>query len=210
MGNMTFRVPESYRAYCTDAAVRTAVDHILDSRSLTLPADIDWRDLPAFHRAVLSAYQVRCEYAVFLIEFWDAVWKLALEKVDLGTTPEALTVGVSEEWGEQKLDTNTVWNASWFNRHFKFTTTGSSLYAGAMVEIDHVVLAIDYYDADNVQRTTELELGEKWPEDDIENGVAYTNKKLAPIRDGGIDLAPLREAADDALHAIRKAHVSDG
>ena len=205
---MTFKLPESYRAYCTDAAVRTAVDHILDSKSLSLPADIDWRDLPAFHRAVLSAHQVRCEYAMFLIEFWDAVWKLALETVDLGTTPETMTVAVSEEWGAQKLDTNTVWNASWFDRHFKFTNTGSSLYAGAMVDVDHVMLAIGYYDADNDQRTTELELGDKWPEDDIENGFAYTNKKLAPIRDGGIDLAPLREAADDALDAI-KAHESD-
>ena len=42
---MPFEMPESYRAYCTDAAVRTAVDHILSSadtrRGLGLPADID-------------------------------------------------------------------------------------------------------------------------------------------------------------------------
>ena len=205
---MTFKLTESYRAYCMDAAVRTAVDHILYSNSLSLPADIEWKDLPAFHRVVLSAHQVRCDYAMFLIEFWDAVWKPALEKFDLGTTLEAMTVAVSEEWGEQKLDTNTVWNSSWFNRHFKFTNTGSSLYAGAMVEVDHVMLAIDYYDAADVQRTTDLELGDKWPDDDIENGCAYTSKKLAPIQDGGIDLAPLRKAADDALDAI-KAHESD-
>ena len=35
-----------------------------------------------------------------------------------------------------------------------------------------------------------------------------TGKKLAPIRDGKVDLAPLRKAADDALAAI-KAHESD-
>ena len=90
--------------------------------------------------------------------------------------------------------------------YFKFTNTSSSLYAGAMVDVDHAMLAIDYYDAGDAQRTTELELGDKWPECD-ENGFAYTCKKLAPIQDGGIDLAPLRKAVDDALVAI-KTHES--
>ena len=53
---MPFAMPESYRAYCTDAAVRTAVNHILSSQNpkkpLGLPADIEWKDVPAFHRAV--------------------------------------------------------------------------------------------------------------------------------------------------------------
>ena len=79
-----------------------------------------------------------------------------------------------------------------------------------MVARKYLMLAFAYYDADDVQRTTELELGDKWPEDDIdENGFAYTRKKLAPIQNGGIDLAPLRKAADDALAAI-KAYESDG
>ena len=205
---MTFTLPESYRAYCSDAAVRTAVDHILASKSLSLPADIEWKDLPAFHRAVLSAHQVRCEYAMFLIEFWDTVWKPALEKFDLGPTREIMTVAESEKWADQRLDTNTVWNSSWFNRHFKFTNSGFSFYAGAMVDVDHVMLAIDYYDAAGVRRTADLELGEKWSEDEAKNDCAYTSKKLAPIQDGGIALAPLRKAASDALDAI-KAHESD-
>ena len=54
---MCIELPPSYRAYLSDAAVRTAVDRILsaDSRTpLALPADIEWQGLPAFHRAVLS------------------------------------------------------------------------------------------------------------------------------------------------------------
>ena len=46
---MTLKIPESYRAYCTDAAVRTAVEHLLGTKTLGLPADIEWKDLPAFH-----------------------------------------------------------------------------------------------------------------------------------------------------------------
>lgn len=202
-------LPESYRAYCEDDGVRPAVDHILESKSLSLYAGIKWKHLPAFHRAVLSANQVRCEYAIFQIEFWDAVWKQARKESDLGEALKALPVAESEKVWDQKLDTNTVWEKWWFYRCYKFTTTGSSFYAGTMVARKYVMLAIGYYDADDVQRTTELELGDKWPEDDIdEYGFAYTRKKLAPIQDGGIDLAPLRKAADDALAAI-KAHESD-
>ena len=87
---MMVKIHESYRAYCEDDGVRRAVNHILESKSLSLYAGIKWRDLTAFHRAVLSAHQVRCEYAIFQIEFWDAVWKPARKKVRLGGDTEGL------------------------------------------------------------------------------------------------------------------------
>ncbi len=205
---MMIELPPSYRAFCEDDGVRTAVDHILESKSLSLYAGIKWRDLSAFHTAVLSAHQVRCEHAIFLIKFWNDVWKSACKKSDLGATLKALTVADTEKrWG-QKLDTNTVWNKSWFIRGFRFTTTKSSFYAGAMADVDHVMLAIDYYDADGDQRTTDLELGDKWPEDKFENGYARTIKKIGRIRAGGVDLTHLCKAAGDALTAI-KAHEND-
>lgn len=207
---MTFKLPESYRAYCTDAAVRTAVEHILDSKSLPLPADIEWRDLPAFHRAVLSAHQVRCEYAIFQIELWDAVWKPVLAEFDFGTALEHLDVAASQECGGQALDTNTIWDQWWFGRSFKLAATGFSFVSGVYAYVDSVMLTIAYYDAKEIVRTDRLRLGDKWPEDDVEGDTAYTCKKLAPIRDGEVDPAPLREAADDALAAIRKTHARDG
>ena len=79
MTTMSFELPESYRAYCSDAAVRAAVDHILSANSktpLTLPADIEWKDLKAFHRAVLSAHQVRSEFAVSLIDLCGTCQRL--------------------------------------------------------------------------------------------------------------------------------------
>ena len=98
---MKFELPESYRAYCSDVAVRTAVDHILSADSktpLALPADIEWKDLPAFHRAVLSAHQVRCEFAVSLIEHWDAVWQALLDKWEFQSNLVPKTVAAAEEW----------------------------------------------------------------------------------------------------------------
>ena len=60
---MPFKIPESYLAYCTDRAVKLAVEHILEYETPGVPADLEWNDLPEFHRAVLSAHQVRCEFA---------------------------------------------------------------------------------------------------------------------------------------------------
>ena len=98
---MPVQIPESYRAYRTDRAVRTAVDHILESKSLSVPADLEWDDLPKFHRAVLSAHQVRCEFAIFLHELWDEVWQPAVERSEMELTP--YTVADTQEYGGYAL-----------------------------------------------------------------------------------------------------------
>ena len=74
-----FTLPESYCAYLEDAAVRSAIDHILDGKKLEVPADLEWDRLPDFHAAVLAAHQVRCDYANALHGLWSKVWQPALE-----------------------------------------------------------------------------------------------------------------------------------
>ena len=205
---MKFELPESYRAYCSDVAVRTAVDHILsaDSKtSLALPADIEWKDLPAFHRAVLSAHQVRCEFAVSLIELWDAVWQRALDGGDLQSNLVRSTVADAAEWWD-KLDTNTVWIDGQFFQVFDIGETGFGLGLGACVKIERVRLLLSLYkdDTDNI---TGLDLGDGWPRHDLVDDVAWTGEDLAPIQDEGtIDLDLVRKAAEDALVAVG-AHV---
>ena len=54
-----------------DAAVRSAVNHILDSKKLEVPADLEWDRLPDFHAAVLAAHQARCDYATALHGLWS-------------------------------------------------------------------------------------------------------------------------------------------
>ena len=112
-----YQIPESYRAYCNDRVVRTAVEHILNkSDKLDVPPDIEWDELPKFHRAVLSAHQVRCEYANHLIDLWECIWQPALDECGLEVTPR--TIADTEEWLEQKLDTYTIFENSWFSRVF--------------------------------------------------------------------------------------------
>ena len=207
---MKFELPESYRAYCGDVAVRTAVDHILSADSktpLALPADIEWKDLPAFHRAVLSAHQVRCEYAVFLIELWDAVWQRALDRWEFQSNLVRSTVADAAEWWPQKLDTNTVWDEGHFFLQFNIGETNPQLGLGAYIEIDRVRLSLSLVGKDKTEYTTELDLGDAWPKQDLEDEIAWTSEDLAPIQDEGtIDLDLVRKAAEDALAAVG-AHV---
>ena len=208
---MSFELPESYRAYCSDAAVRTAVDHILSADSkkpLTLPGDIEWNDLKAYHRAVLSAHQVRCEFAVSLIDLWDAVWQRALDRWEFqsGLAPE--TIVAAEKWWPQKLDTNTVWNNGHFFRKFNMGATCETgvplgLGLGAYIEIERVQLSLSLWAEGETDYMNGLDLGEGWPEQDREEEIAWTCKSLAPIRDDGtIDLELVRKAAEGALAAV--------
>jgi len=203
---MSFELPESYRAYCKDAAVRTAVDHILSADSktpLTLPADIEWKDLKAFHRAVLSAHQVRCEFAVFLIDLWDAVWQRTLDGWEFRSSLVPATVAAAEEWWPQKLDTNTVWKDGRFFRLFNMGEINPQLGLGVQLQIERVRLSFSLWADDDTDYMTGLDLGEGWPQQDREEEIAWTCKSLAPIRDDGtIDLDPVRKAAEDALAAV--------
>ena len=203
---MSFELPESYRAYCSDAAVRTAVDHILSADSkkpLALPSEIEWNDLPAFHRAVLSAHQVRCEFAVSLIDLWDAVWQRALDRWEFHSHLAPSTVAEAEGWRPQKLDTYAVWNPGHFFKLFNIDETSLQLGLGALIELERVRLSLSLYGKDETEYTTGLEIGDGWPKQYLEDDIAWTCKSLAPIRDDGtIDLELVRKATEDALTAV--------
>ena len=205
---MQFELPESYRAYCSDTAVRTAVDHILSADSkapLALPADIEWQDLPAFHRAVLSAHQVRCEFAVFMIKLWNAVWQPALDRCENGRDPKSQSVADTQIWHSRALDTNTVWADGWYGRNFDVDRKNLDLALAVQVgSLNELQLSLCLWGKDDTDHTTGVDFGDGWPEQDCEEGVAWTGKDLAPIgNDGTIDLQLVRKAADDALAAVR-------
>ena len=205
---MQFALPESYRAYCTDAAVRTAVDHILSSADrkggLGLPPDADWNDLPAFHRAVLSAHQVRCERAIFLIDLWDAVWEPALAESGLQGDLNPCTVTDTELWNGAKLDPNTVWDNRWFGRNFNVGGARYTIAPGVSDDAVRARLSISFWGADETDLTTGGSFGNDWTEPDLQDVCVWTDKGLGSIRDDGtIDLDRLRKAAGDAVAAVR-------
>ncbi len=204
---MSFNLPESYKAYCSDTLVRTAVDHIFSSegskKQLALPPDIEWKDLRAFHRAVLSAHQVRCEYSSLLLDLWDAVWQPALRKCNFETDIEPKSIYDSEKCIGQTLDTYTIWNESSFHRVFAIGS-GFVISPGVEAGTEDVRLWFSIWGADDTDHTTGRNFGRDWPGDETEDGYAYTRRNLVRIKDHGtIDLNALHKAAADALAAVR-------
>ena len=195
---MPIQVPESYRTYCADRAVQTAVEHILNQR-LRVPADLEWNHLPDFHRAVLSAHQVRCEFAIFLHELWNAAWQPAVN----GRGFTSKTVADSQKWvGKDNLDTYSIWTDGGFAHAYNIASTSYEFSIGTFAGIERVQLSLYLWDGENAP-TSELGLDECWPNID-DDYIAWSSKELAPIVDGGIEVDRLAKAAEQALTAIEQ------
>lgn len=77
MTESTIKIPDSVLSYMNNESVRTAVDNLLGKKDAEkkIPNDITtWAEARGYHRALLSAYQVRSEFAIFLFDLMDAVW----------------------------------------------------------------------------------------------------------------------------------------
>ena len=105
-----FTLPPSFRSYCKDRAVRSAVDHILDcGKKLKVPADLEWDRLPDFHAAVLAAHQVRCDYATALHGLWNEVWQPALDDCGFADSLEPLSLNEAQEYSDYPGDAYSLW-----------------------------------------------------------------------------------------------------
>jgi len=56
------------------------VEHLLEQTDERLPAGLSWQDVRAYHEARLAALKVRADFALLLLDVWDASWKQALER----------------------------------------------------------------------------------------------------------------------------------
>ena len=202
---MLFLLPPSYAAYAAQKEVRAAVDHVLGSKQLDVPSDLDWDQLPDFHAAVLAAHQVRCEYASALCGLWDEIWQKALDSS--GLEFEALSVAETQEWQmrewkSSQLETNDVWDSKWFSRPLR--KNGFCVYLGVWLEISGVRLGLWFArESDDQDKTPNLSLEKiNWSRALEDDDYYYTGKGIAPISGDGIELDGLNDAAKQALAAI--------
>jgi hypothetical protein len=69
------QIPPSVLAYMTREPVRAATDQLLGHSGKSTAMGVDtWADVKNYHRALLSAQQIKAEFAVFLIDLWEEVW----------------------------------------------------------------------------------------------------------------------------------------
>ena len=194
---MSFCLPESYASYVAEPAVRTAVDHILASKSLEVPDGLDWGQLPDFHAAVLAAHQVRCDYASALQRLWDAVWQRAIDEAEEGEDLEALSIAETAEL-YSGLDAVSLFQSGIFAH--AYTRRDSRIYLGVSLDLREAWL-IFWFGKANDDLAAGLLSGDDWdPEPDIWGYWSKTG--LARIEAGCVPLKRLKAAAAGALAAI--------
>ena len=198
--------PKSYQTYCDDQAIRTAVDHLLAASSngsndaLNLPEDIKWDDMLAFHRALLSAHQIRSEYAIYLIDLWNTVWEPTLVVSNIGLKP--MTVKECEKLTTCALDTYSTWKNQEFYRSYYVADSSFTLALGTADYHEGPNLWFSCWDEDNT--SIEFESNEHWSHQEQDNeGWFRTRDNFVIVQEnGGLDTARLKEAAIEILKAV--------
>ena len=194
-----FTFPESYRAYLKDPAVRSAVHHILDSRKLEVPADLEWCRLPDFHAAVLAAHQVQCDFATALHDLWSKVWLLAPEDSGFADSLKPLPFNEQREQSTYPCDTYSLWGPGVLD--CVYGKGDHKVGLGVVIDVKQTWLTIWLLDGNGGDLTTSLGLDGDW-NSELDGGYLRSREELAPISDDGIILDPLRRAAKRALQEI--------
>lgn len=187
---MHFSLPESYADYTTRKDVRTAVDHLLDSKTLEVPSDLDWNQLPDFHAAVLAAHQVRSEYASAIQRLWNECWQTVLGASDLAL--EACSISETQEWYGLSFDTASVWTNKIFARAYDM----EAFKIGVGVSLDRHEARLKFWleDENGADRSIDCLTQADWEAEAVVYGY-WTNKELAPTSNGGLELDRLNSVA---------------
>ena len=198
-----FTLPPSYHAYCKDRAVQSAVDHILNHRKkLEVPPDLEWDSLPDFHAAVLSAHQVRCDFATALHGLWMGVWQNALDDCRSTESLEPLSIQEQQEHSAYPCDTYSLWDSGFLERVYEACEHRIGL--GVLIDTEQAWLAMWLLDGPGNDLTGTLALGDDWVSEPDDEGYMVSRDDLARFASNGrcISLDSLRRAAQRALQEI--------
>lgn len=199
---MTFRLPESYASYITDLTIRTAVDHLLDEKE-PIPSDMEWHELNDLQKSEFAAFQVRCDYAVFLHDVWQSVWSGVCDRISSKIRLNRLSIGDShnhllKHYGRKQVEYRPrgLWNSQEFAQIFDLGTTGKVIEMWVVTyNHDQVQLSVVLLDQVGNDITNDLKLGTDWTDEEIDDGYVYTKSGLAFFDENSIELGPLIEAA---------------
>ena len=207
---MNVSVPESYRDFINDKVINSVVEHLLELPDTDLPVD-EWDEVPAYYQSWLSAQKVKTDYALFLFDLWDAVWKPALEVAGIG---DELSIDEVRRISKSHRPTREdIWQDG-LNRLFRTRYQGRNVLLQTWIGDDgvngaHILAAL--YDADSKEEITEqiisslLAVSDRWQEE-------LDDDDFCRLKDGSclilhkdslaLDVSPLKLAAQDLLKII--------
>lgn len=111
---MIYHFRDSVRSYLHDRMISAGVD-LLAASSGKLAPDLRWGELPGYYDAWLAAQRVKADWAMTLLELWDATW---LNNVPTGWIAADPDEQVMEN-SKASPHPHTIWDQSWFVRLFE-------------------------------------------------------------------------------------------
>jgi hypothetical protein len=203
----TIAIPRSVLDYAGRPAIRTAVDHLLSSGGHEMPEDLDdWSQVRAYHGALLSAFQVRAEHALLMMDISEAVWIRLLA----GSTAVGRPLMPSEQatWEYDEPSPETLWGGEGiFHRTFHYPAVpGAIVDAGVRYDFDGgIQLHFAIWDTEGTSDVGErLVLPDPWEPEPSEYGYRFTRAGVfVPSSSAAsFDLDGLAAAAGSAISAI--------
>jgi hypothetical protein len=131
-------IPASVAAYVHDGGIRRAANEMLRIPDDGILEGLDWSELARFYGARLAARQLECEWAIFGLSAWDAVWAGLLDHWT-PLSPDEQTSGDYDAGLDLTSLKDTDDESLWFGRIF---TKGVWTFYASLFAIPKVGLRI--------------------------------------------------------------------
>ena len=198
-------VPASVRDYLTDKTICSVVEHLLEQKEDKLPPDLAWNEVRAYHQAWLSAQKVKTDYALLLMDLWDAIWRPALVKYGVDVEKQSWDIEDMKEH-EAEPTRDVIWKNGVFYRWFWLETADGGFSLDTQVEIDSdegARLSFRVDDGEKEILPAEEALFSQWQtyQDDEGNGFFKTPNKLIRVQADTqqLNISALVILADEAV-----------
>lgn len=199
MGTIT--IPPNLYDYFNDSVITSAVNHILGMKGSRVPHNIDWIDLKDFYRANLYCQQIQCEFAEFMFDLWESIWRAHIKEI----LPDRFLVELSLSENQEVLCNYTqskLWAYSDFRKKFRVRNAKDisitlAVSAQSITEIQAGIII----ERRNKNVTHELLLSkEDWPEENIEDGVYWSITNTTHTEEQKeINIDKIKEITQNAL-----------
>ncbi|WP_339777319.1 hypothetical protein [uncultured Thalassospira sp.] len=195
------QIPQNLYDYFNNSVIESAVEHILGMKSTRVPPNIDWTDLKDFYRANLYTQQIQCEFAEFMFDLWETIWRPHIKEILADGFLTELTLSENQEIICNYKQTQ-LWEYSDFRKkfHVKNEKDISITFAVSVQSIPKIQSGIKI-ERKNKNITHELFLNEDhWPKLNIEDGLYWSITDVThPEKEKKINIDKLKKITRDAL-----------
>lgn len=190
--------PTSVREYCTNKAVRTAVDALIEKLDGSDPPEVKWEEARKYNQALLMAAQVRGDFVDFLFEVWNGSFGKAEPDRLRGEYLDCESCSPAVLWEKGEL-------ARYYYRNGNPDDDGPWDELGVSVdEVGDISLSVSRCNNEESYYTLaeDMDLPDGWKIESNEYGKFLVNESVNMKDLDHGDTCPIKRFADDARRAV--------